>query len=218
MEIVREEERTRIAREVHDELAQGLTALKLELSLLDKKLSKAAPKLQPKAQMMIEMIDSVLPGIKKLIIDLRPPILDDLGLAEAIEWQGKDFENRTGVRFQFDHGDQKVNLSPGRATTLFRIFQETLTNITRHAQAKNIHVTLVQSGGAITLKVLDDGRGITKKEISNSKSFGLLGMQERALVWGGNISITGKPKKGTSVTIQLDCQDSTGSALPEKTS
>ena len=203
LELIREEERTRIAREVHDELAQILTALKLELSLFDKKLIEKHASLRTDTQMMLGLIDNTLQSAKKLATELRPPILDDLGLQEAVEWQGREFEKRTGIRFHFDSGDESIVLDTKRSTTVFRIFQETLTNVLRHAQAKNIDVTLSENNGSITLQVCDDGIGIKPDQVSNVRSLGLLGMRERALVWGGKVIIESANNQGTTVTIEI---------------
>jgi len=203
LQIIREEERTRIAREVHDELAQGLTTLKLELTLLIKKLAASHPGYREQSEMMQETIDRTLKSVKKLVMDLRPPILDDLGLGEAIHWQGNDFEKRTGILFHFDNSVGDHPLDEARAITLFRIFQETLTNVARHANARRIHATLSEEEEWVTLTVADDGCGIAPERISHPESLGLLGMQERASAWGGQVAIEGEPGKGTTITIRL---------------
>lgn len=184
LELVREEERTRMAREIHDELAQTLTALKLEISLLDKKLKKNDPTLRSCTQMMLEVLNTTIQAGKKLVMDLRPPLLDDFGLPEAIEWQAIEFEKRTGIQCDIDFGKNYLVLDKDRSTTLFRIFQETLTNVTRHAKADKINISLTESNGDVTLQIRDNGIGISKKQISNLRSLGLLGIRERALVWG----------------------------------
>lgn len=203
LELVREEERTRIAREVHDELAQVLTTLKLELSLLDKKLVKDFPGLRANTQMMLELIDTTIQFGKKIVMDLRPPLLDDLGLLEAIRWQGEEFERRTGIRCELKMNGEKIELDQFRSTTVFRIFQETLTNVTRHAQAKKIHIRLEDQEEFFTLRVQDDGIGITPDQISNKTSLGILGMRERANGWQGRVDFQGAPDEGTTVTIKI---------------
>lgn len=203
LELVREEERTRMSREIHDELAQALTALKMEISLLDKKLDKNDSPLRSNTQMMLEILDTTIQAGKKLVMDLRPPILDDFGLPEAIEWQAIEYENRTGIQCDIDFGKNYLVLDKDRSTTLFRIFQETLTNVTRHAKADKIYISLKDCDGGVTLQVRDNGIGISKKQITNLRSLGLLGIRERALVWGGKVDIIGTPNKGTTVTIQL---------------
>ena len=203
LELVREEERTRIAREVHDELAQILTALKLELSLLDKKLKDANPPLSNDTRMMLELINNSIQAVKKIAMDLRPPILDDLGLREAIEWQGHEFEKRTGIHFTFEASQDNVEIDINRSTTIFRIFQETLTNVIRHAKAKNIIVQMTGKDDILTLRVKDDGIGIRPEQISDIRSLGLLGIRERALVWNGDVDIMGVHNQGTTVTINI---------------
>ena len=203
LELVREEERTRMAREIHDELAQALTALKLEISLLDKKLGKNDSTLRSYTQMMLEVLDTTIQAGKKLVMDLRPPLLDDFGLPEAIEWQAIEFEKRTGIQCDINFGKNYLVLDKDRSTTLFRIFQETLTNVTRHAKADKINISLKDCNGGVTLQVRDNGIGISKAQITNLRSLGLLGIRERALVWGGKVDIIGVPDQGTTVTINL---------------
>lgn len=203
LELVREEERTRMSREIHDELAQALTALKLEISLLDKKLEKNNSSLRSCTQMMLEILDTTIQAGKKLVMDLRPPILDDFGLPEAIEWQAIEFENRTGIQCNTDFGKNYLVLDKDRSTTLFRIFQETLTNVTRHAKADKINISLKGCDVSVTLQVRDNGIGISKDQINNIRSLGLLGIRERALVWGGKVDILGVTGEGTTVTINL---------------
>ncbi len=205
LELVREEERTRMSREIHDELAQALTALKMEISLLDKKLDKNNSSLRSYTQMMLEILDTTIQAGKKLVMDLRPPILDDFGLPEAIEWQAIEFENRTGIQCDIDFGENYLTLDKDRSTTLFRIFQETLTNVTRHAKADKINISLKGCNGSVTLQVRDNGIGISKNQINNLRSLGLLGIRERALVWGGKVDILGVPNQGTTITINLKC-------------
>lgn len=203
LEMVREEERTRIAREIHDELAQVLTALKLEISLLQKKLSSEAPALQKRAGTLLELVDQTIPAVKELVHDLRPPILDDFGLQETISWQGKDFERRTGIRCDLDLNLVNTKIDSARSTTMFRIFQETLTNVVRHSRARRVKVNLEDEANTLTLRVEDDGIGIDSKHLLNGKSLGILGMRERARVWGGHVSFENEPEKGTTVVVQI---------------
>ncbi len=203
LEQVREEERTRTAREVHDHLSQLLTALKLELSLLDKKLVSYNPSIRESVEQLLEMSDVSIQTVQKISMDLRPPILDDLGIAEAITWQAKEFKNRTGIECKFMNELNDLELDLERSTTLFRVFQETLTNIVRHAEATEVYVTLSHYNESIVLKVQDNGCGISPEQVSSMRSLGLLGMRERALAWGGNLQIYGVPNKGTSVTINI---------------
>ncbi len=202
LEMVREEERTRIAREIHDELAQVLTALKLEISLLQKKLRGQAPALQKNAETILGLVDQTIPTVKQLIQDLRPPILDDLGLEETISWQGKEFERRTGIQCDLDLNLMNPEIDRARSTTMFRIFQETLNNVARHAQARHVKVNLEDESNRLTLRVEDDGIGIDSKHL-NGKSLGILGMRERARVWGGQVDFQSESQKGTTVVVQI---------------
>lgn len=200
---VREEERTRTAREVHDHLSQLLTTIKLELSLLDKKLAHYNPGIQNSTQQLLDMSEDAIHSVQRIAMDLRPPILDDLGLSEAIEWQVKEFKNRTGIHCQFLNQIDGYEMDLERSTTLFRIFQETLTNIARHSQATTVSVKLYTCKENISLQVKDNGCGITAEQIQNLRSLGLLGMRERAMVWGGNVDIKGAATGGTQVTINI---------------
>ena len=203
LEMVREEERTRIAREIHDELAQVLTALKLEISLLEKKLGKQAPALQKSAGTILGLVDQTIPAVKELVHDLRPPILDDFGLQETISWEGKEFERRTGICCDLNLNLINPKIDSARSTAMFRIFQETLTNVVRHSQAHHVKVDLRDESNMLTLRVEDDGIGIDPKHLSNGNSLGILGMRERARVWGGYIDFKSTPQKGTTVVVQI---------------
>jgi signal transduction histidine kinase len=203
LEQVREEERTRTAREVHDHLSQLLTTIKLELSLLSNKLAHYNPTIKKSADQIHEMSDEAIQTVKKIAMDLRPPILDDLGIAEAIKWQAKEFNNRTQIECKLVNDLNEFELDLERSTTLFRIFQETLTNIVRHAGATQVYVTLSKFNESITLQVRDNGCGISSEQVSNLRSLGILGMRERAMVWGGNVQIHGVPNTGTTVTINI---------------
>tara|TARA_B100000470_G_scaffold42375_1_gene30929 strand:- start:754 stop:2367 length:1614 start_codon:yes stop_codon:yes gene_type:complete len=200
---VREEERTRTAREVHDHLSQLLTTIKLELSLLDKKLSNYSSEIKGSTQQLLDMSNDAIHSVQRIAMDLRPPILDDLGLSEAIEWQVKEFKGRTGIGCKFFNEMNGLELDLERSTTLFRIFQETLTNIVRHSQATQVDVKLYACEENINLQVQDNGCGITEDQIQNLRSLGLLGMRERAMVWGGFVQITGAQDEGTTVTINI---------------
>jgi signal transduction histidine kinase len=203
IEQIREEERSRIAREVHDELGQLLTTLKLEWSLLEKKIGGETRNYPERRELMRDLIDSSMQTVKKISSDLRPPILDVFGLPEAIEWQGKEFQDRTGVLFEFVSDPRDMQIDRERSTTLFRIFQEALTNVARHAEAGRVFASLTCSEGMYILKMEDDGIGINESQVFDSRSLGILGMRERALVWGGAVDIHGVPGKGTTVTIKL---------------
>jgi signal transduction histidine kinase len=202
LQFVREEERTRIAREVHDELGQALTGLKLDLSWLSGKFHGARG-LQHKLKTMSGQIDATIHTVRRIATELRPGVLDSLGLAAAIEWQGAEFQERTGIRCEV-----KIDVTepiPGRdfSTACFRIFQETLTNIIRHAKATLVKVHLEQDDHELILTVRDNGRGITEKEIVHARSIGLIGMKERAAQVGGEVFFFGLPERGTTVTMRV---------------
>jgi signal transduction histidine kinase len=200
---VREEERTRIAREIHDDLGQALTALKIDLSWLSKRVSTDQSDLRPKIDSMARVIDAGMETVHRLSAELRPGILDDLGLAEAIEWQAEEFQKRTGIPCQVELGCEGIDLTKELSTAIFRIFQETLTNVARHAQASTVEVALEVREGKLVLVVKDDGRGITAEEMNRSSSYGILGIRERAASLAGEVSISGAPDQGTSVIVTI---------------
>ena len=203
LEQVREEERTRTAREVHDHLGQVLTTIKLEISLLGKKLTYYNPSIKKSTEQLLEMSDEAIQTVKKISMDLRPPILDDLGIAEAIVWQAKDFSKRTGIECMFVNELNEFEPDLERSTTLFRVFQETLTNIVRHARATKVYVKLSHSNEMLSLEVEDNGCGIPSDKVLSLRSLGLQGMRERAMVWGGNVFISSFPNNGTTVNIKI---------------
>jgi signal transduction histidine kinase len=201
---VREEERTRIAREVHDELGQALTSCKLDLSLLANKLPPNLSALKEKARALSAHIDATIQTVRRIATELRPGILDHLGLIAALEWQANEFQTRTGIKCDVRTDLHEPILTPDLATTFFRIFQETLTNIIRHAGATQVMVHLKEVAGRIILEVRDNGRGISPAEISNTRSMGLLGMKERAALLGGTFRIGPAPNgKGTLASVSI---------------
>jgi signal transduction histidine kinase len=203
LQSVREEERTRMAREIHDELGQGLTALKMDVSWLNRRLLEEDATLKNKLTSMEEVIDRTIETVQKLSGELRPGMLDDLGLAAAIEWQAEEFQQRTGITCEVSLRSEETVLNRDQSTTMFRIFQETLTNVIRHARATKVEVRLDEQNGKIVLEVRDNGRGITQAEISDPKSFGLIGMRERVEFLDGEVAILGSPGKGTSIKVTL---------------
>jgi len=190
LQTVREEERTRIAREVHDELGQALTSCKLDLSWIASKLPRDLKPLLEKARALTSHIDSTIQTVRRISSELRPGVLDHLGLVAALEWQANEFQNRTGIQCDVSNNLKEMPLDQDLSTTLFRIFQETLTNVIRHAGATRVFVDLTQADERITLEVKDNGRGISRKDVSNGKSMGLLGMRERAALLGGMFRIS----------------------------
>jgi signal transduction histidine kinase len=203
LQSVREEERTRIAREIHDELGQSLTALKMDVSWLNRHLPEVDAGFNSKLSSMEEVIDRTIQTVQKLSGELRPGMLDDLGLAAAIEWQAEEFENRTGIQCEVALSHEEIILNRDQSTTMFRIFQETLTNVIRHAQATKVEARLEEQSGSIVLEVMDNGKGITEAEISDPKAFGLIGMRERVKFIDGEVKISGSPGEGTRITVTM---------------
>lgn len=196
-----EDERTRIAREVHDELGAALTAIRFELSLGARDM--AGPGASREAHMAaILRVDETIRAMQRICGDLRPSLLDHLGLWAAIEWLAEDFSERTGIRCTVDLDRQAEVRDPDRATALFRIVQEALTNALRHAQPKEISIVARESRGELRIEVTDDGRGIGEAEIARPNAFGLIGMQERALACGGEVTFE-RPGRGTRVVVRL---------------
>ena len=198
-----EEERTRISRELHDELGQSLTALKFDLEAMKNPGAAGETSLTGKAGEMIRLVDSILTTVKRVSRELRPGILDDLGLAAAVEWHAKEFRKRTGIPCEVFVDPEDLSVDPDRSTAIFRIFQETLTNVARHAGATKVEAALERLDGSLRLEVRDDGRGITGEEISGGKSLGIIGIRERVRYLGGEVRIEGKPGAGTVVTVIL---------------
>ncbi len=203
LQSVREEERAKVAREIHDELGQALTALKIDLSMLTTKLYPDHKPLVEKAGSMTERIDETIQTVKKICTELRPTILDHFGLTAAMEWQAKDFERRSGIICNVSLGPKEIILDQDTSTAVFRILQEALTNVARHANATEVEVGLKEWNGLLVLKVKDNGKGITEKQISKSNSFGLLGVKERVHFRGGKVDIKGVQNKGTTVTVSI---------------
>jgi PAS domain S-box-containing protein len=199
----REEEGTRIAREIHDELGGALTGLKWDLERLEKLLSnpKEASVALDKIPPIISVVDSTIDAVRRISSELRPGVLDDLGLAPAIEWQTQQFEQRTGIHCSCSFKPCSADLGQDQATAIFRVFQEILTNVLRHAQATSIDVTAFEEGKCFMLEVKDNGRGITAPEKTNIRSLGLLGMQERIQLIGGSVQIDGVAGEGTRVKV-----------------
>lgn len=208
LQSVREEERTLIARELHDELGQVLTALKMDIALLKKELSQSST-MMPRRKLIREitsmgsLVDRTILAVHKITTELRPTVLNHLNLKEAIEWQTQDFRSRSGIACEFHSNMSKIELDRKSTTALFRIFEETLTNIANHAKATHVRISLEEKNDFLTMEVTDNGKGITEAEISDVKSFGLLGIKERALILGGEVEISGASGQGTTVTLRV---------------
>lgn len=200
---VREEERAVLAREVHEELGQALVGLKMDLAWLTGSLPVDQEPLQRRARAMASLIDSTLTTVRKIPTGLRPAMLDALGLEPAIEWQATAFEQRAEIRCEVHLDPGEIVPSQDRDTALFRIFQEALANVGRHAEASHVRVTLRSNAGELMLVVSDDGKGISPDQIASHKSLGLIGMRERAAALGGEVEIQPGPEGGTRVTMTV---------------
>lgn len=202
LDSVREEERQVIAREIHDQIGQALTALKLDLGWLRNQLrGHGDPGLVKRAAAMDGLVEQILETARRVSAELRPAILDDLGLAAAIGWQARDLEQRTGIACDVHLPSDAPPIAPDVALALFRIVQEALTNVVRHAAARRVRIDLTVKGDTALLSIADDGRGATAEELQRPAALGVLGMRERALVVGGTVAITGSTGHGTTVTV-----------------
>ncbi len=198
---VREEERARISREVHDELGQSLTAVKMDLAWLAGRLPQTDGLMRKRIRSTGQLADSIIQSIRRISTELRPAVLD-LGLAAAVEWQVQEFQARSGIQCKVRLLTQEV-FSPEVSTALFRILQETLTNVARHAKATRVEVVTQKQRDRLVLLIHDNGRGFDQADPSLSKSLGLLGMRERAAILGGQVNISSAPGKGTTVTASI---------------
>lgn len=203
LQAIREEERARIAREIHDEVGQVLTALKIDLAYLEKRLPATSPQVGKKLKDMATLVDDTVQTIHRIATELRPGILDDLGLPSAIRWLGREFAARTGISVHATVTPDELTVRPEQATAAFRILQESLTNVARHAQATEVRVTFRADRRALELVVQDDGVGISEAQVADHASLGLLGMSERAQACGGVLSVIGVPRQGTTLTLFL---------------
>lgn len=204
LDSIREDESKRLSREVHDELGQLLTILKLELSLLENNLEYEDHPIRQNIDVMFELIGKAIKAVKRISQNLRPPILDSVSLNEVIEWQGGLFKKKTGIEFDFKAFSNNINLTPDKSTSIYRIFQECLTNITRHSKAKLVNVQLQNDNNKMIMKIIDNGIGFDQKRNENEVSLGILGMKERAQLIGGDLYIEGKKGEGTTVTLILN--------------
>ncbi len=203
LQAVREEEWTRIAREIHDELGQALTGIKMDMMWIANHLPEGERPLHQRAQSACELIDATVGSVRELSARLRPEVLDQMGLAAAIDWQAGDFQRRSGIRCSVSLPQQSPALDRDRSTAAFRIFQELLTNVVRHASATRIDIAMQSEPGGLLLTVEDNGRGIERAALDSPKSLGLIGMRERVLPFGGRIDIDGEQGKGTRVKVMI---------------
>lgn len=207
VQAVRENEQKRIARDIHDDLGQLLTAINIDVSAIEELLPEEQKDLRTKAQGVSALISAAISKVQKISSTLRPTLLDDLGITAAVEWQVREFQNRTGIHTKCTSTLGGVNLSDNLATEIYRIFQEALTNVARHAGATEVTVDLRDDNGKIILEVRDNGRGITEEEINDFRSIGLLGIHERAYSLHGDVVIQGKPGKGSSLIVTFPTGD-----------
>jgi len=203
LQSVREEERTSISREIHDELGQACTAIKMDLALIGRKLTKKQTQLQSKVDSAMQLVDSMIVILRRIASELRPRTLDDLGLSAALESHAQEFESRTGIRCSVTLPQEALHLDADRSTAIFRIFQESLTNVARHAHATQVEALLEMKSDRIVFQVIDNGSGFDPTEAKARKSLGLVGMQERALLLNGDLKIEGAPGAGTTLTLTI---------------
>jgi PAS domain S-box-containing protein len=204
---VREQERASLSRELHDELGQVLAGIKMDVAWIGRKTPKEHTVIVERAHAVLTLIDHAIVSVQRISMALRPPALDDFGLQEALELAAEEFGKRTKVVWEILSKPQKILLKKEIATEAFRIFQEALTNIGRHALAQKVTVSLHHAGNRFSMEVRDDGRGITEKEMRDPKSIGLTGMRERAYAMGGTLTITGSPGKGTTITVSVPLKE-----------
>ena len=201
IEQAKEDERTRIAREIHDDLGGNLTAIKMALAMLAARLPADQPGLREKADYVDDLVDRTIEAVHRISLDLRPTMLD-LGIVAALEWQAREFEKQMGIAVVMRCPDKDLELEPDHASALFRIFQEALTNIAKHAGATRVTVSLRRQRTLLILSICDNGRGIGAADRLKPQSFGLRGMSERASALGGTLALSAAPGGGTMVTIK----------------
>jgi signal transduction histidine kinase len=199
---VREEERTQIAREIHDELGQALTGLKLDIAWMKNRLPRDH-EVMAQCVSIIGRIDQTLNSVRRIATALRPSVLDQLGLAAALEWQGQEFRARTGIEVVMEISIDGAPIPDDLGSSAFRILQESLTNVARHARAKRVTIRLEQTPTLLTLEVADNGIGCSSGCFEGTKSLGLIGMRERALACGGELKISGSLRRGTTVLLRV---------------
>jgi PAS domain S-box-containing protein len=203
LQSIREEERTLIAREIHDELGQVLTVLKIQITLLANKLRDDQKDLKEKINSLSEVIDDSVESVQRITSKLRPNILDELGLIPAIEWQTQEFRTATDKIFSLSLPSNEVKIDKEKSTVVFRVFQEAVTNTIRHASADHVYIALNYNHPKLVLEVRDNGSGISSDQVKNPRSLGIIGMKERALAVGGEVNIEGIPSKGTTVKVEI---------------
>jgi len=207
LQTVREDERVELSRTIHDELGQSLTALKIELSVLSKRLDPAS---QERVEASAAAVDLIIQQVRNIATELRPGVLDHLGLVAALEWQAKEFTRRTGIVCHFAQPTEEPALASDQAVSLFRILQESLTNVARHAHATRVTVSLVLQNDGLRLLIEDDGIGLTEERRKDHRSLGLIGMEERARFIDARLSIESAAGLGTRVLVDLPIRTAAG--------
>jgi PAS domain S-box-containing protein len=208
IENIREEERTTIAREIHDELGQQLAGIKMDLSWLTKKLVVKDELINKRVESIFQLLNETVKAVRRIATKLRPSVLDDLGLGDAIKWQSLEFKKRSGLEVHCVLESGTIEIAADIRVGLFRVFQESLTNIARHAKATEVTVLLKWKEGLLTLSVSDNGNGFDASKTGHNKTLGLLGIKERVIMMGGVCEVTSQPGKGTSVVATVPLQDS----------
>jgi len=201
LQTIREEERGRISREIHDELGQTLTGLRIDLAWLLGELSPRQHQLAERTRKALLLVDETLDTVRRISHDLRPAMLDDLGLEAAIEWQMEEFQSRTSCQCELNLNAGDIGLDQHRDTVVFRILQEALTNITRHAKASRVVISMHRRDGELILEIMDDGVGVSEEVLASNQSIGMIGMRERAGMLGGHVKINRTANGGTQVTL-----------------
>ena len=203
LETIREEERTRISREIHDELGQALTALKLDVAWIRNRLPRGNDPVTERTDAVLARVDETMATVRRIATELRPSILDKMGLAAAIEWQAEEFARRTGIKVTITVALDTLSLNDSRITPIFRILQEALTNVARHSTATKVAIECSAGEDGVDLVVADNGLGITPQQLDSGRSLGLIGLRERARAFGGWIEMDGRPGMGTRVVARI---------------
>ncbi len=204
LQSAREDERIAVAREIHDELGQALTAIKMDIYWLRRRLTnKNQNNLIEKMSVMIELINNTIQIVKRISTQLRTATLDNLGLLAALEWESEEFTKRMEIECRLTTNINGLDINNDCATAIYRITQEALTNVARHAQASKVGIDLKYDSGRLSLEISDNGIGISEEQLSSPNSFGLMGVRERALQYGGEFSVDGVKEKGTKIRVSL---------------
>jgi signal transduction histidine kinase len=203
---IREEERKRIGREIHDDLGQQLTAIKMDVAWIDKKISEKEIPIKGKLKNIIGLLDGSNQSVRRILNELKPSILDEYGLLDAMEWHAKQFTESTGIRVVFNTPEDAIKLEEAIATCIFRVFQESLTNVARHSAAKKVIISVALMSDRIDVSIADDGKGFEFAAVQHKGSFGLLGMRERVRAVNGIMELNSVVKEGTTVTISIPFQ------------